>query len=491
MERGSGSQNVGGRSERSNAVGEPPLFGSAVEAANAVRSGRVSARELTEDVLRRIDLYNDALNAIVTWDAEGAMEQARRLDEHRIAGQEMGALHGVPCCIKDSFAVKGMRTVCGADFLTDYIPEKDAVVVERLRRAGAIIVGKTNTPLMTQDWQTFNDVFGISCNPWDVTRTPGGSTGGGAAAIAAGMDYVTVGSDLGGSLRGPAHFCGIYAHKPSLNVVPLDGHIPPHPRAVAEDHQVLAVAGPLARNAADLRLVLGIIGGPAGAFSKAFKWTLPPPRRKRLGDYRVGYVLDSCVCRVSSSLLGPLQDFVDRLGRVGVHLREGWPRGVAPESQRNWFEYIAATHRAGSVDARQVERLKGRLGRENTRTEILVRAVTDAVGDYQKALQRRLYARRAWQEFFEDFDAFVTPVTFVPAFPHDTSDPQSERILMTPEGARNYLDLTSWCSFASVAGLPATVVPVERTAEGLPVGAQIIGPYLEDATPLDIAEMVS
>ena len=223
----------------------------------------------------------------------------------------------------------GVRTTAGSLALKNHIPKEDAVVVARLRAAGAVIVGLTNVPLMAGDVQTFNEVFGTTNNPWDLTRTPGGSTGGGAAALAAGLSFISIGSDIGGSIRTPAHFCGVYGHKPSLGVIPPRGHIPPPP-GVPIPPSNLNVVGPLARSAADLKLVLEVLGGPDPEEAIAYSWSLPPARRTRLTDYRLGYVVDDPLCPISSDVKDVILKAIDALHEVGVHLEEGWPTDVDP-----------------------------------------------------------------------------------------------------------------------------------------------------------------
>src|SRR5262249_6175646 len=220
----------------------------------------------------------------------------------------------------------------GAPQFANHVPARDAVVVARLRAAGAVILGKTNVPRLASDWQSYNEIFGVSNNPWDVTRTPGGSSGGEAAALAAGLTYLSVGSDIGGSIRVPAHFCGVYGHKPTLNVVPVRGHIPPPPNAVPGPAD-LAVAGPLARSAADLKAVLEILGGPDSEDATAYRWSLPPARGARLSDYRVGYVVDDPLCPVSEDVKELMTRAVEALRKGGAQLEEGWPTGVKPAEQ--------------------------------------------------------------------------------------------------------------------------------------------------------------
>ncbi|MFW9812521.1 MAG: amidase family protein, partial [Candidatus Thorarchaeota archaeon] len=205
------------------------VFSSAIEVARAIQRGEVSSLELTNRILERIEIYNPSLNAVITLIRDDALDRARAADEALAKGELWGPLHGVPCSVKDTLEMANVLTTAGSPKLATHIPKRDAEVVKRIREAGAVIIGHTNVPPMAGDWQSYNEIFGTTNNPWDHKLTPGGSTGGGAAALAAGLSYLSIGSDWGGSIRIPAHFCGVYGHKPSLNVVPMHGHIPPPP----------------------------------------------------------------------------------------------------------------------------------------------------------------------------------------------------------------------------------------------------------------------
>src|SRR5437763_15306223 len=249
-----------------------PAFATAAAAAAALRSKQISARELLNIAFQRIDRHNPSLNAIVWQGRERATARAKRADEALAGGAAVGALHGVPVTIKESFAYQGSPSTWGLPALKSANSPRTAVAVERLESAGAIVVGKTNVAVMLGDWQSYNPVYGTTNNPWDLTRTPGGSTGGGAAAVAAGLGCLTIGSDLSGSIRIPAHFCGVYGHKPSLNLVSMEGFQPgPWDGSPAYPMDV-SVAGPLARNARDLSLTLDVLAGPNGDDAKAWSW---------------------------------------------------------------------------------------------------------------------------------------------------------------------------------------------------------------------------
>jgi len=463
-------------------------FASAGEVARAIRRGDVSSVELTTHIVERIKRYNPRLNAIVTLTEDAALARARAADEARARGDWWGPLHGVPCTIKDTFETAGVKTTAGVSSLAQHVPARDAAVVERYRGAGAVILGKTNVPEWASDWQSYNAVFGAANNPWDLSRTPGGSSGGEAAALAAGLSYLSAGSDIGGSIRVPAHFCGVYGHKPTLGVVPLRGHIPPPPGGPPGPPSSLAVAGPLARSAADLALALQILGGPDGDEARAYRWSLPPARGSRLTDYRIGFVLDDPRCPVSPEVGGVARQAVDALKKAGARLEEGWPTGVVPADQYDAYLYALFATFGFQLKDEQFETLRARgAGKDSGYPSIIARAWTDPIKSHQAAARRRMAARAAWQAYFRTHDAFLLPTEFVPAFPHDHSQPQQARRLATPAGPREYYDLLFWIAFATLTGLPATAAPIGLTSGGLPVGLQIIGPYLEDLTPIDVA----
>ena len=463
-------------------------FASALEVARAIRRGDVSSVELTTRILDRIARHNPRLNAIVTLASDAALARARAADEARARGDWWGPFHGVPCTVKDTFEVAGVRTTAGSPTLKDYIPTRDAVVAARLRRAGAVVLGKTNVPPWAADWQSYNEVFGASNNPWALARTPGGSTGGGAAALAAGLTYLEPGSDIGGSIRVPAHFCGVYGHKPTRGVVPMRGHIPPPPGTPPGPPPLLPVAGPLARSAADLRAALEVLGGPDEEDAPAYRWSLPPARGTRLADYRIGFVLDDPACRVSSDVGDVLARTIEALRRAGVKLEEGWPKGVVPAQQYDTYLYLLNSVFAFNLRDDQVEEMRKRAeNQDGSYAAKQALAWTAPFKHFSAAAGRRNAASAVWQEYFRAHDAFLLPTAFVAAFPHDHSPRMFERRLATPEGPRQYLDLLFWISFATLTGLPATTAPIGLTRDGLPVGIQIVGPYLEDATPIDVA----
>jgi amidase len=457
-------QSPGGRApERLDAF----VFQSATDAADMLRRKQVSSRELTELLLAQIDAVNPSLNAVIELRREEALQEAVMADT-QLADGDRGPLLGVPITIKEAFNVAGMHTTWGNPAFKDYVADSDATVVERLKRAGAIIVGKTNTHFMLADFaQTFNEIYGATNNPWDTTRTPGGSGGGSAAAISAGMSFLEFGSDLVGSVRIPASFCGVYGLRPSVGIVPLTGFQVPGPPAAPSEMRYMSAVGPLGRSVRDLRLALSVAAGPESPAASAYSWRLPRSRHSRLEDFRVGVVLDDDCAPVTSEVSAVLADAMEALRRAGATVLEGWPEGVDPVKVYESFGFQVQLFLAFQEPGEGFARVSEFIAHEN----------------------RRMSARGAWCRYFEDIDVFVCPANFTAAFPHDAR-PFEQRTITTSEGERRYDSQPFWISHASLPGLPAVVAPIGRTSGGLPVGAQIIGPLYEDDTALTFAEQL-
>ncbi len=455
-----------------------PNFGTATEAVRAIRTGVISSRELVGYTFRRIKKYNRALNAFITLIEEQALQRAREADDALARGCIWGPLHGLPILIKDTFPTAGVRTTYGSKVYESFVPKEDAIIVSRLKTAGAILIGKTNTPPFGGDHQTFNDVVGTTNNPWDLSRTPGGSTGGGAAALAAGFGFLELGSDLGGSIRSPAHFCGVYGHKTTFDVVPRPGLL-----------DSLWVVGPMARSPQDLQLELEVIGGPPPNEAVAYKWTLPPARRTRLKDFRLGYVLSDPFCPLSSEVAAVLAGAVEALRTHGARLTEGWPEGMNPQRAFEDYFFLLLNSNHQGEERRQIR--ESRQGLDDFYSLKVVEALSAPHDVWLDRDRSRLRARSIWRDYFRNQDAFLMPAHFVPAFPHAHQKAWTDRKIDTPEGKREYSDVLRWVSIATLTGCPATVAPAGRTTKGLPVGIQILGPYLEDATPIAIAGLIA
>ncbi len=436
----------------------------AVEAATAVRMKEISSRELTDLVFERIDARNPQVNAVIEFRREVADVEAAAADDAVAHGDEVGRLHGVPMTIKESFNVAGMHTTWGNPAFADSVAASDSTVTARLRAAGAIIIGKTNVPFMLADNQTANEIYGVTNNPSDLTRTPGGSSGGAAAALATGMTFLEFGTDLSGSIRNPASFCGVYGLRPSPDIVPPTGMEPPGPPAVPLGMLHLSAVGPLARSAADLRLALQVTAGPEGALAKAYRWSLPAPRHRAIDDFRVGFVLDDPAAPVSSEVSELLSAAIDSIRASGAKVVQGWPDGVDPRAQFHNFGFLLDAFFAMQGDG--ALRHKSFIERDN----------------------QRMATRATWTRYFGDVDVFVCPTNSSSAFPHDTRS-FDQRTIATPAGDRPYHEQFFWTSHATLAGLPAASVPIGMTPTGLPVGMQVIGPPYEDDTVLTFAEL--
>ncbi|MFV1365031.1 amidase family protein [Mycolicibacterium elephantis] len=428
--------------------------------AEAIRRRELSSRELLEHFLARVERFNASLNAVVTLDPDGARRAADAADAALARGVPVGPLHGVPMTIKDTYETAGMRTTSGHPEW-DHVPERDAEAVRRLRAAGAVIFGKTNTPTRAADWQTFNPIFGTTNNPWDVSRTPGGSSGGAAAALATGMTALELGSDIAGSIRVPANWCGVCGHKPSWGIVPQRGHLPPPPGALAESD--LGVMGPMARDVADLELTLDVLAGPTELSAVGWRLELPPPRASSLSELRLATWLDDADYPVESDVGAALQAAVAALSDAGARLVDAKPSVTLAE--------LVGLH------------------------QVLLYPLMDPTStlshrQWMSAHERRELLRAKMADYFRDVDALLMPITVVPAVKHDHHEPFIERLIPFGNENRSYFDLFGWVGLATVAYLPATAVPVGRTAGGLPVGVQVVGPFLEDRTTLTVARHI-
>jgi amidase len=458
-----------------------------------LRDRKLGSRELLEHQLARVERLNPKLNAVVTLDAARARREADAADVARARGDGLGPLHGLPMTVKDCFETAGLRTTSGAPQLSDHVPAADATAVARLRAAGAVIFGKTNLPALTMDWQTYNPLFGQTGNPWDLSRTPGGSSGGSAAALAAGLTPLELGSDIGGSIRWPSHCCGVFGHKPSWGLVPERGHIPGPPGWLVEDD--VNVVGPLARCADDLELALGVLAGPAEAAARAWRLALPPPRRRHLREYRVALWLDDPFCPVGSEVQARIAAAGEALRAAGAHVDEAArPEAELAASFRLYQRLLGPTF-AFAADPARASGLRAIASSLSDEPEGLeARMLRDAASlhvEWLAAHQAREALRARWAEFFRDFDALLCPVAPVPAVPHDHAEPLTARRIRVDGRDRPYTDLWPWAAWIGVALLPATAVPVGRTRAGLPVGVQVVGPYLEDHTALDLGRRLS
>ncbi|HXZ86041.1 MAG TPA: amidase, partial [Myxococcota bacterium] len=451
-------------------------FTTATELAGMLRRRELSSRELLELLLARVAKHGKALNAVVTLDEERARADAAAADEELARGRVRGPLHGLPMTIKDTFETAGLRTTAGAPDLAQHVPERDADAVARLRRAGAVIFGKTNVPFMAGDWQSWNEIFGTTNNPWNPARVPGGSSGGAAAAVATGETPLELGSDIGGSIRVPSHWSGVFGHKPSWGIVPQRGHIPPLPGMLAQPD--LNVCGPLARSVEDLSLALDVLAGPVELDAAGWRLELPPPRRTRLSDYRVAACFHDDAYPVDASVRSRLEAAVEELRRAGAKLQvlPKLPfdlRAARRAYETLLFPLMGASFPPAALDA--LRELAAKAPADDGSPMVAqARDMTASHGEWLRANEERERLRALMHAQFREFDVLLLPVNQLPAIPHMHEPPMPLRTLSVNGKTIPYIDLLSWICLATMCKLPATVAPVGRTPDGLPVGIQIV-----------------
>ena len=469
----------------------------ATEQLAALAAGELSSAELVELYLSRISTHNGSLNAIVTVDPDFARRTAAEADAARSRGDDLGPLHGLPITVKDSYETAGMRTVCGRPDLADYVPTQDAEAVARLRRSGAIIVGKTNMPTGNADVQASNPVFGRTNNPWDRSRTSGGSAGGGAAATAAGLTSFDYGSEIGGSTRIPAHFCGLYGHKSTWQSVPLVGHIPGGPGNPGRWGEAdMACAGVQVRGARDIIPALEATVGPLNP-DGGFSYTLAPPRATVLKDFRVAVWADDPDCPIDKDVRRAIDDAVTALRSVGARVVEH-PASIPVDIATSHELFLSLVMAAFSVDRSTISPRSG--------GALALRSLRHPRGDAGAALRGTIQSHRAWLlrdaarreiaarwvGFFKEFDVLLLPVTPTAAPGHHNKDHDRFGRTIDVDGvARSYWDQTKWSALANIAGAPATTMPITTNAAGLPIGIQAMGPPGGDRTTVEFAALLT
>jgi amidase len=436
-------------------------FKSAGDLATLLRNRDLSSVELTEYFIDRIERFDESLNAIPVHDFERALDAARNADAVLARGNLIGPLHGLPMTIKESYDIAGLATTWGLPDWKDNLAQADAVMVTRFKNAGAHFMGKTNVPLMLGDFQSYNDIYGTTNNPWNTDLGPGGSSGGTAAALAAGMTGLDAGSDIGGSIRNPAHFCGVYGHKPTWGVVSSEGQAPPG----AVSRPDLAVVGPLARSAEDLQQSMDIVAGPITLDTPGWRLELPPPRMKSLGELRVALIPDHGVSPVD-------REVADRVAMVGDVLAR---RGAT----------VSNTARPEFIDAAGFD--------------TYLKLLMTIVGGPEDSLDhkvwmgldnQRTYYRLAWKAFFEEWDLVICPIMPTAAFPHDHS-PQQSRVLTINGEPLPYMNQIFWAGIATLSYLPSTVFPTGLNEAGLPIGLQAMGAEFSDETTIEFARLMA
>lgn len=441
------------------------VFSSTRQLATEIREGRVSAEDVLEDHLAQIERHNPTLNAVVTLDEEGARTRAREADDALACGEVWGPLDGVPFSLKDAHSTARMRTTVGFPPL-DHVPEADSTVTARLKAAGGILVGKTNVPGMLADYQSDNPIFGRTNNPWDVDRTPGGSSGGAAAAVASGMTPFDVGTDLSGSIRIPAHFCGLFGLKPTERRVSLAGLVP-DPRGTPRSVRVMSCIGPMARTVDDIALLYSVMAGPDGRDTDVQPVPIEDMPTVEFEDLRIAFAPTLPGVPIAGEIRAAIEELALELGDEGATVEEAsLPALDIDEELSRASELIGMT--VGAFQPRENEQ-------------------PTTLAEYMEALHLRDESIAAWERFFEDWDALLCPPSMTTAFPHcDAGSP-----LQVDERPTDYEMVAAHTSVFNYTGHPAIVLPCMRGRDGLPIGVQLVGRRWGESRLLAIAKNLS
>jgi amidase len=469
-------------------------FGSVAQLSDALATRKLSASELLAHTIARIEALDGSFNAVVVRDFERARDAAKRADA-ALARGERWPLLGIPVTLKEPFNVAGLASTWGFPQFRDFLPKDDALVVSRLKQVGAIIIGKTNIPVGLRDFQSYNDIYGVTKNPWDVGRSPGGSSGGCGAALAAGFGALSVGSDIGGSIRVPAHFCGVYGHKPSLGLIPLRGYsLPPAPPVPGAGD--LSVVGPMTRCAVDLDRALDVLAGPDELRDGVgYRLALPRPRQGEVRDLRVLVIDTHPLVPTSDAVRTAIGRLAERLAKLGIKIAQSSP--LLPDLANSAALYMTLLNGARSprLSAEAFAEAQGAAAALSADDHSLqaerARGYVMSHRAWLAADAARLRLQEQWRILFQAFDVVLYPPFAVPAFPHDHSEPFDARRLDIDGKPYPYADASFiWADPATTCGLPSTAAPIDRSPDGLPIGVQIMGPYLGDRTTIAFAGLL-
>lgn len=468
-------------------------FQSASNLAQMIRRKEISSAELLDFYFHRIDEYNPGLNAIIWQIRDQAMDTAHKADEASASNEDLGPLHGVPMTIKESYDVVGTPSTWGIPDLKDNFPKRDALSVQRLKNAGAVILGKTNVPLRLSDFQSYNDIYGTTNNPWNRELIPGGSSGGSAAALAAGLSGIDSGSDIGGSIRNPAHFCGIFGHKPTWNLLPPRGHATPGILTPSD----LSVIGPMARSAEDLEIAVNVMAGPDEIQSRGMSLNLSP-MVKPPSQWRVAVWQNESLAPVDKLIEDRVLAVAETLRGLGASIDyEARPFDSSEDVHTTYQCLLNATMSCRLPDADYsdlVERVEGQANSATSsdgdrRANRLRVSQVARFRDWTQFNEERTHLRWSWHEFFNKFDFVIAPIMASPAFRHDHR-PMWERTIIVNGEEQNYFTQLFWAGLAVNVYLPSTVIPTGLVGDGLPVGVQIIGPEYGDLMTIDVAKVL-
>ncbi len=463
----------------------------AIELAAAIRAGRLGSRELLDCYLDRIERLDGPVNSVVTLDVERARAQADGADAERARGESRGPLHGLPVTIKDALETAGLRSTGGATELAAHLPARDATAVARLRAAGAIVFGKTNLPAWSGDMQTYNELFGTTSNPWAPQCSPGGSSGGAAAAVACGFTSFELGTDIGGSIRIPAHLCGTFGLRPSHGLLPQDGYLagPRRGRAPLD----VNVVGPIARAAADLDLLLDVLAGPATGDAAAWTLRLPPAP----GTPRIGLWLDDPFCPVDTGYVELLRTLADRLSDAGLPVADARPPISFAESFDTYWTLLRAANGLNDpggplTHAAWLSAHEDRLRQQADWHEWFAGRAGPGRPDQGAARGRAAVdPDRGAPGHAAGFDALLCPVLAVTGYPHDHTGSYATREVLVDGRPRTHVDVARWTGLVGALGLPVAVAPAGRTAAGRPVGVQVVAARWHDRTATRVAALIA
>jgi amidase len=458
---------------------------------SALRERKISSVELLDLHQRRIALYNPQLNAIVIRNEDAEVE-ALAADADLSQGVKHPLL-GLPVTIKDALDVAGLPTTSGQRRRRDQVASHDSLLVRRVRAAGAVIMGKTNVPPLTSNWQTNNPLFGRTNNPWDLARTPGGSTGGGAAAVAAGLSPLEFGSDIGGSIRLPAAFCGIYGHRPSETALPRTGHVPGYSLPIPG--ALFNVLGPLARSPQDLELALDVAAGPDVGEDVAWRLTIPRARYERLNQYRVAILPWIDWLPVDREIRSAVDTVRARLRALEIRTEVAQPERFGTLREHHLiFETLVTAMFAAAAGEREDKRNQEaeELAASGDEFELArARGLKLEAAGLLDLMRRREEYRASYRDFFASWDILLAPITLTPPFKHLDDAALAAGGFKVNGQAVPYRHMMVYPGVATLSGQPATTFPAGLTPRGLPIGLQAIGPYLEDRTPIHFAGLLA
>lgn len=463
-----------------------PTFLPATQLAALVRDGKIGALELLDHYIARTERLDPRINAVVVRDFDRARAQARRLDSQ---ADKSAPLFGVPTTVKESFDVAGLPTTRGHPELKDVAVKISSIAIRRLQAAGAVIFGKTNVPVDLADWQSYNPVYGTSSNPWNTDHTPGGSSGGSAAALAAGLTGFEIGSDIGGSIRVPAHFCGVFGHKPTWGLLPNYGDPLTSPAAPTD----ISVIGPLSRSATDLIAALDILSAP-DPDETGLTLNLPAPRFTSLKDLRVAVWAEQPGATTDSETVAAMHTLADSLERQGVSVSRSARPAFDPIKAYYLYLRLLDTGWSGRSTDAQIEEKRKRVAAlspdDGSADAIMARTVDTTHRAWLGMNEQRARWRRSWSAFFRDYDVLLCPSFATAALPHRQDGSPFGRRIVVDGTDINYGDLLFWPGLTCGYHLPATVVPMGLTKGGLPLGVQVAGPIYGDCTTLAAAALL-